>query len=240
MPNLFGKYQVKLARSPADLAQVMALRRARFGVGQDDFDAGAQQVMVCAAGEVLCSYRLIAQKSGTEIGASYSAQFYDLSALHRFTPPVVELGRFCMAAHDQNFAQDPDILRLAFAGMARVVGDLGAGLLFGCASFAGHEGHLSALDALRGHLAPPEWPIGKKSPHIVDFAARDDAVTADGIRAIPPLLRNYLALGGWVSDHAVADHALNTLHVFTGVMIDKIPAPRAEMLRKMAQEITLS
>jgi putative hemolysin len=178
---------------------------------------------------------LTAHSSGAAIGASYSAQFYDLTALHRFAPPVVELGRFSMV----DGAQDPDILRLAFAGMARVVQDSGAGLLFGCASFAGHDGHLPALDALRGHLAPPAWRILRKSPKIVEFADRTAPVTRDGMRAIPPLLRNYLALGGWVSDHAVADHALNTLHVFTGVMIDEIPAPRAALLREMAQKITL-
>lgn len=236
MTGGFGKYHVRLAKTAQDLDQVMALRRAQFGVGQDDFDAGALQVIVGAGDAVLCSYRLMPQARGAQIAASYSAQFYDLARLQTIAAPVVELGRFCMA----DPAQEPDVLRLAFAGMARVVDDLGAGLLFGCASFAGQSGHFAALDVLRGHLAPPAYQIGKKSPHAVDFAHRTHAPTPAGLRAIPPLLRSYLALGGWVSDHAVADFDLDTLHVFTGVVIAEIPAARAASLREIAKNITLS
>jgi putative hemolysin len=52
--------------------------------------------------------------------------------------------------------------------------------------------------------------------------------------ALPPLLRTYLAMGGWVSDHAVVDRQLNTLHVFTCVEVDKVPAARAASLRAVA------
>ena len=37
---------------------------------------------------------------------------------------------------------------------------------------------------------------------------------------MPPLLRAYLLMG-WVSDHAVIDNKLNTLHVFTGLEVRK-------------------
>ena len=53
---------------------------------------------------------------------------------------------------------------------------------------------------------------------------------------LPPLLRSYLGLGGWVSDHAVVDTVLDTLHVFTGVEIAKIPPARARALRLIASE----
>ena len=51
---------------------------------------------------------------------------------------------------------------------------------------------------------------------------------------MPPLLRTYLGMGGWVSDHAVIDTQMNTLHVFTGLEIAKIPASRAQALRAVA------
>jgi len=51
---------------------------------------------------------------------------------------------------------------------------------------------------------------------------------------IPPLLRSYLAMGGWVSDHAVIDRQMNTLHVFTGLEIAAIPPNRARLLRTLA------
>ena len=51
---------------------------------------------------------------------------------------------------------------------------------------------------------------------------------------MPPLLRSYLSMGGWVSDHAVVDRSLNTLHVFTGLEVSAIPPARVRSLREMA------
>jgi putative hemolysin len=51
---------------------------------------------------------------------------------------------------------------------------------------------------------------------------------------MPPLLKTYLLMGGWVSDHAVVDNDLNTLHVFTGLEIRAIPPARAKALRMVA------
>jgi hypothetical protein len=41
-------------------------------------------------------------------------------------------------------------------------------------------------------------------------------------------------MGGWVSDHAVIDRQMNTLHVFTGLEIAAIPPNRARLLRALA------
>ncbi len=54
------------------------------------------------------------------------------------------------------------------------------------------------------------------------------------LASLPPLLRTYLGMGGWVSDHAVVDRELETLHVFTCVEVDRIPAARAASLRAVA------
>jgi putative hemolysin len=51
--------------------------------------------------------------------------------------------------------------------------------------------------------------------------------------AMPPLLRTYLMMGGWVSDHAVIDHQMDTLHVFTGLEISAIPPARKRLLRAL-------
>ena len=51
---------------------------------------------------------------------------------------------------------------------------------------------------------------------------------------MPPLLRTYLLMGGWVSDHAVVDRHMNTLHVFTGLEINAIPPARKRLLRGVA------
>ena len=71
-----------------------------------------------------------------------------------------------------------------------------------------------------------------------DIAAPSDPMAA--LRAMPPLLRSYLGIGGWVSDHVVQDFELGTIHVFTGVEVSRIPPQRAQALRALAGQIDLS
>ena len=88
---------------------------------------------------------------------------------------------------------------------------------------------------LRGHLAPDQWrpePRPAAYPYARLITATPDPRA--GLLALPPLLRTYLAMGGWVSDHAVQDHDLDTLHVFTAVEIARIPPARARALRAIA------
>ena len=54
------------------------------------------------------------------------------------------------------------------------------------------------------------------------------------LAGLPPLLRTYLGMGGWVSNHAVADRELDTLHVFTCVEVDRVPAARAASIMTRA------
>ena len=72
-----------------------------------------------------------------------------------------------------------------------------------------------------------------KAPEVVHFPAEiSDPRLA--LHQMPPLLRTYLGMGGWVSDHAVIDRAMQTLHVFTGVEIAAIPPARVRALRAVA------
>ncbi|MEZ5687014.1 MAG: ornithine-acyl-ACP acyltransferase, partial [Paracoccaceae bacterium] len=50
-----------------------------------------------------------------------------------------------------------------------------------------------------------------------------------------PLLRSYLTMGGMVSDHAVIDRDLGTVHVFTMLDTTRIPPARLQALRALAQ-----
>ncbi len=146
------------------------------------------------------------------------------------------LGRFCI---DPDFAADPDILRIAWGAMTRFVDNEGVDLLFGCSSFAGTEtqDYLDAFAMLKEkHLAPKRWSPKAKAPNTFRFARRlrgkPDAKRA--MLTMPPLLRTYLLMGGWVSDHAVVDREMNTMHVFTGLEVANIPAERKRLLRTVA------
>lgn len=234
-----GRYRARLALGPLDMDQVLALRSAVFrgGVAPDGdrFDAVCRHLIVEELSGRLVATARILTTTGSGIEASYSAQFYDLSALVRFPGPMLELGRFALAPG----WHDPEIVRLAWAALARLVTGEGIGLLFGCSSFRGADpaSHLNALALLaERHLAPARWMPEVKGPafRFGRVLQGHPVATETALQEMPPLLRSYLQLGGWVSDHAVADPELDTLHVFTAVEVTRIPPARLRALTALA------
>lgn len=240
---LGGRYRTRLAEGAVDIE---ACQRLRFEVfrgakGQagaldaDEFDAHCHHVMVeeARSGRLVCCFRMMPLSNGSEIGRTYSAKYYELSRLTDYPGKMVEMGRFCV--HPDY--RDPNILRAAWSAMVRFVDEEGVELLFGCSSFRGvdAEAYMDAFAYLRErHLAPKRWLPRVKAPKVFRFARRLRLFRPDPKKALlkmPPLLRTYLVLGGWVSDHAVIDNDLNTLHVFTGLEIARVPPRRARSLR---------
>ncbi|MEZ5911932.1 MAG: GNAT family N-acyltransferase [Paracoccaceae bacterium] len=240
-----GGYRARLARDGADVAAAQRLRFAAFhaarglarpdGLDRDAYDTMCRHVLVekRANGALVGCFRLLALVDGSEIHRSYSAQYYDLSPLCDYPGRMVEVGRFCIRPG----CTDPGILRTALAELTRLVDAEGVAMLFGCSSFHGAraEAHADALAFLaQGYLAPRRWLPRVKAPDVFRFArmlGRRQPDRRKALCAMPPLLRSYLGLGGWVSDHAVVDRALDTIHVFTGLEIAAIPPARARLLR---------
>lgn len=248
-----GSLGVRFAETLQDLHRVQWLRHRTFidrpglapradGREADDHDALCDHVMVeDATGRLLCCLRLLHLADAAQIGRAYSARFYDLSRLEAAAMPVVELGRFCV---DPGAAagRDADVLRAAWGMVAAYVDRTGAGLLFGCSSFAGMDSapYARAFDLLaQSHTAAAPWRIGPGCGQRYAYADHARPVTdrARALAQVPPLLRTYLAMGGWVSDHAVIDRDLNTLHVLTGLWVADIPAARARALRAVAGRV---
>ncbi len=236
-----GRYSARLADGADDIDAVHRLRALVFrgaqGDDHDPFDTDCAHMLVedQRSGTVVCCFRMMHLPSGADIGRSYSAQFYELSALKDFDGPMVEMGRFCI--HPE--WKDADILRVAWGAMTAYVDAEGVEMLFGCSSFHGTEAdeYFDAFALLRDrHLAPKRWLPRVKAPSVFQFARRltgkPDLKAAQA--KMPPLLRTYLLMGGWVSDHAVIDDDLGTLHVFTGLEIRAVPATRARLLRGVA------
>jgi putative hemolysin len=237
-----GRYAARFAETEADVEAAQRLRHLCFrggpGLDADRFDAICRHVLIEEArtGALVCCFRLLPLDAGCEIGRSYSAQFYDLAALEAYPGPMVEVGRFCV--HPD--WQDAAILRVAWGAMTAFVDAHGVQMLFGCSSFRGTEGeaYRDAFAMLKDrHLAPRRWWPRVKAPQVFRFARRLAKAVPDVRRAMqtmPPLLRSYLVMGGWVSDHAVVDRDLGTLHVFTGLEIGSVPPARARALRAAA------
>lgn len=238
-----GRYQARLADTAADIRAAQELRTLSFRgkdgpLDADGFDAACLHFLVeeTRTGRLVCCFRLLPLAGGAEIGQSYAAQYYELSGLTEFSGPMVEMGRFCI--HPD--CRDPDILRVAWAAMTRFVDEAGVEMLFGCSSFHGTEAedYMDAFALLKDrHLAPKRFLPRIKAPNVFRFAQKLRRRKPDAKQALlrmPPLLRTYLMMGGWVSDHAVVDRDLNTLHVFTGLEIRAIPPARKRLLRATA------
>ncbi len=229
----------RLAEGPADMARVMDLRRAAFprasGVEEDTQDALSAHLMVEGGGRLLGYFRVMLFGWGAGLGQGYAARFYDLAPLSGYARPIAEMGRFCVAPGGVH----PDVLRLAWGAMTRIVDEGQAGLILGCTSFrgAGWEAHRAALALLAAEfIGPQEHLPGRKAAEVVDYPALagPPGERRAALAGLPPLLRTYLGMRGWVSDHAVADRELDTLHVLTCVEVDRVPPARAASLRSVA------
>jgi len=235
-----GGLTARLSRDPSDMAAAQALRGRCFKGSAapdcDDLDTACLHLLIeTDARDLVCCFRLM-RMDAQGISASYSARFYELSALESFEGPMVEMGRFCV---DPEYSANPDVLRLAWGAMTSFVDREGVKLLFGCASFRGtdEQRYLDSFAMLKErHLAPKRWLPRVKAPNVFRFAAklRRTPDPKRALREMPPLLRTYLMMGGWVSDHAVVDAEMDTLHVFTGLEIAAIPAARKRLLRAVA------
>lgn len=232
-----GRYRVRFSQQPKDVRAAQALRYAAFfgghGLDCDAFDVKCQHLLVekAATGQLVACCRVLPVRP-KHIEQSYSARFYDLTALQAFQGAMLEVGRFCVSPDEA----DADILRMAWAGLTRYVDDNNVKMMFGCASFSGTDAtdyHEAFTMLKERHLAPKQWSPQIKAEQVFRFAKRVSG-PADcrlAMLKMPPLLRTYLMMGGWVSDHAVVDHEMNTLHVFTGLEVAAIPATRKRLLR---------
>jgi L-ornithine Nalpha-acyltransferase len=234
-----GRLVARLAHGRADMARVMAFRAAAFpkatGVEEDEQDALSAHVMVEGAAGMLAYFRVMLFGWGAGLAQGYAARFYDVGPLSGYARPIAEMGRFCVAPGGVH----PDVLRLAWGAMTKLVDEGQAGLLVGCSSFrgAGWEAHRAGLALLAAEfVGPKEHLPGRKAVEVVNFPALVGPLgdRRASLASLPPLLRTYLAMGGWVSDHAVVDRELDTLHVFTCVEVDRVPRARAASLRAVA------
>ncbi len=233
-----GKLIARLVQDRAGMDRVLAFRRAAFprraGQEEDAQDALSAHVAVEGPEGLLACFRVMLFGWGAGLAQGYAARFYDVGPLSGYARPIAEIGRFCAAPGGVH----PDVLRLAWGAMTRIVDEGQAGLLVGCTSFrgAGWEAHRAGLALLAAEfVGPEEHRPGRKAAEVVGLdLAGPVGDRGAALAALPPLLRTYLGMGGWVSDHAVVDRELDTLHVFTCVEVDRVPAARAASLRAVA------
>jgi len=238
-----GRYRARYASSQIDVLAAQSLRYQCFNLSNkdeldvDDFDALCQHVLIenLETEKLICCYRILKFDSGKNISSSYSSQFYDLKVIENFTEPMIEVGRFCIDPE----VNDPSVVLTAWAALAQIVDHNETELLFGCSSFEGieKEKYFDSFALLRDrYMAPDHWRPKIKAAQVFCYS-KDLIYKVDKKKALlnmPPLLKTYLSMGAWVSDHAVVDLNMKTLHLFTGMEISKIPKSRKKFLLNLA------
>ncbi len=238
-----GDFEVRLARDEADVDASQALRYRVFYEEMaarptpemqarrrdlDDFDALCDHLLVVdcrrdGAASIVGTYRLIRRSAATAYGRFYSAAEYDISRLANWPGEVLEVGRSCVDAS----ARNGTTMNLLWRGIATYISHFDIEMLFGCASLPGTDLQRLALPLSylsQKHLAPPELRARALPERYVEMnllaPGSYDVKLAE--RMVPPLIKGYLRLGGFVGDGAVIDDQFNTVDVCIVVKTDLV------------------
>ncbi len=253
-----GFLQVRLAEGDDDVDAAQALRYRVFyermgarslpGMAQrqrdfDRYDRICDHLLVLdhsrGRGEpvVVGTYRLIRRAAAQHFGSFYSEGEYDIAALVAYPGEILELGRSCV---DPAY-RGRGVLQLLWSGIAAYVFHYDIALMFGCASLPGTD-----PDALAAplsylyyhHLAPPKLRVRALPERHVDMRRLGAAaIDAAAIRAaLPPLIKGYLRLGGFVGDGAVIDTQFNTTDVCVVVKTDLVAEKYSRHYERQAKD----
>lgn len=203
---------------------------ARTGLDADAFDAVADHLLVVdhdrgeGAASVVGTYRLIRRSGARALGRFYSEAEYDIAPMLAFSGGgLLELGRSCTDAAYRTRGT----LQLLWGGIAAYVFKHEIGLMFGCASLPGLDldANAAMLSYLaQHHMAPEELRPRAVASRYVGMS-RLAPGSYDAKRAmldLPPLIKGYLRLGGFVGDGAVLDPDFNTTDVCVVVKTDQV------------------
>jgi putative hemolysin len=217
------RYRIFYERLGARPAPEMALRRRDV----DRFDDNCDHLLVFdhsrATGTVVGTYRLIRRETAARLGGFYSAKEFDISALLRHPGEILELGRSCV---DPNY-RHRSAMQLLWRGIAAYVFHYEIVLMFGCASLPGTDpGALAVpLSYLHHyHRAPAALrPRALVDRHVEMCRLPPRAIdAARALSALPPLIKGYLRLGGFIGDGAVVDEQFNTTDICVLVKTDLV------------------
>jgi len=226
-----GPLQVRLAETAADIDAAQALRyrifyerlgarplpemaHRRRDVDRFDDDCDHLLVLDHSRGIVVGTYRLIRRTTAARLGGFYSANEYDIASLVVHPGEILELGRSCV---DSAYRQRP-AMQLLWSGIAAYISHYDIVLMFGCASLPGTDPDTLAMPLSYlhyHHLAPPELRPRALTERYVDMCRlnRSAIDPTRALVALPPLIKGYLRLGGFVGDGAVIDEQFNTIDV---------------------------
>ncbi len=239
-----GTMEVRLAETQAEIEAAQALRyrifyeemaaqptgeTARLRLDADRFDEHCEHLLVidhslgAGAETVVGTYRFLRRSRTARIGRFYSEDEYDIRRLLEGDDEIMEVGRSCV---DIRYRRH-QTMQLLWRGIAQYVQYHDVTLMFGCASFHGTDPAEHALPLSFLHyecMAPIALrPEAVRDRYVSMRLMEREAVDQKAaIAALPPLIKGYLRLGGFVGDGAVIDEQFNTTDVCVLVKTDLV------------------
>ncbi len=240
----YKNLEVRLAESSLEVDAAQALRYRTFYDEMsaipcklkaakrrdfDKFDGVVDHLLVIdrersnSAPYVCGTYRLLRKSVAKRHFGFYSADEYDITNLVNYPGEIVECGRSCV---DREYRFGA-VLQILWRGIADYLDFFDIRLMFGCASISGTESAAMApqLSYLHhNHLAPRNLRTRALDHHYVDMdhIPEQSLDHKEARNMLPPLIKGYVRLGGYVGDGAVVDHQFNTTDVCVIVATDSI------------------
>ena len=171
-------------------------------------------------------YRLLRGAVANKGCGFYGDAEYDLTKIKNYPRETVELGRSCVGTDYRGGAA----MHLLWTGLGQYVADHNIEIMFGVASFHGNDPSKLALPLSYlhwNHLAPEDLRVRTQEEFFVPMNTipAEEIKRAAAMREIPPLIKAYIRLGGFVGEGAYVDHAFNTVDVCllmdTSRMVDR-------------------
>jgi putative hemolysin len=210
------RYRVFYEEMTAHPTPEMAARRRDF----DAFDTVCDHLLVLdhrreGPKAIVGTYRLIRRSAAAAIGRFYSSAEYDIQPMIDYPGEVLELGRSCIEKDARNTAT----MQMLWRGIALYSSHYNIQVMFGCPSLPGTDPsqHAQALSYLyHHHLAPPPIRVRALASRYIkmDVLEPGSYDPRKAMARVPPIIKGYLRLGGFVGDGAVIDPEFNTTDVF--------------------------
>ena len=228
-----GSLEAYIARSKEEVAASQRLRYRVFveemgakaspemhaaKIDIDEFDDLCDHLLIvdnAHNNKVVGSYRLLRRSKLPAGRRFYTEGEYDISkTLSHFKGEVMELGRSCVDKEYRNRST----IQLLWRAIGDYTGTHNVKMLFGCASFPGsdHKLHAKQLAYLyHYHLAPEQFRARalENLYTSMNLYKKEELDAKEILSSLPPLIKGYLRLGGYIGDGAFEDIGYNTTDV---------------------------
>jgi putative hemolysin len=249
-----GALEVRLARSEEDIKAAQLLRYEVFyeecGAQPDETMALLKRdispiddfcdvllVIDHTHNKIVGTYRFMLREAALEHGGHYTALEFDIRKLIAYPGQIMELSRSCV---HKNYRTRPT-MQLLWRGIGAYTTLNQVDLFFGCASFMGTDvsKYRQAFSYLHHfHLAPTELRTQALPVHYQDMnlIPKNKVDSKEAMRQLPPLLKAYLRVGGFIGEGAFIDDNFNSIDVCIIVKMEAVGKRYVQKYTQLSDE----